>query len=95
MKKTTTILFFFLFLFHALYAQIKNVAIIEPSGTVSPIQKAIVTAKIAEALTNTEKYDTFTGADLICVTQFFENESQFFVRSSLIDNESGGRQASR
>ena len=82
--------FFILFLFSVLQAQTKKITILEPFGTVSPIRKAIVSAILSETLTNTGSFEVVarTDAELICITQFTNEEDYFFVESRLVELES-------
>ena len=64
MKKLITILFLVLLLPIALQAQIKKIAMLEPQGSVSPLQKAIIKAKLTEAITNSGSYEALNRTDI-------------------------------
>ena len=93
MKKTITIVLVALFLFSTLQAQPKKVAILEPSGNFSIIQKAILQAKLAEVLTNSGGYDAFNNSDtdreLICITELADANNQLLVVCKLVEQISG------
>jgi formylglycine-generating enzyme required for sulfatase activity len=93
MKRAITILIITMFVFPALEAQPKKVVILEPSENLSIMQKAILRAKIAEALTHSGNYETFTNTDvdhdLICTTQLLSEADDLLIESKLIEANSG------
>jgi hypothetical protein len=93
MKRLITISILALFLFSSVQAQIKKVAVLEPLGNFSMIQKAILRAKLAETLTNSGTFEAFarnySEYDLECITQIIDENKTLLVECSLVEQESG------
>jgi len=64
MKKNVILSIIILFFSTNIQAQIRKVAVLEPFEAVSSIQKAIIRAKLGEALANTGKYATVPRTDI-------------------------------
>ena len=91
MRITIPLFIIALFFFPALQAHPKKVEILEPLGTVSPMKKEIIKAKITEAFINSESYEIAIcteDAELKCITQITGEEDYFFVESRLVELES-------
>jgi formylglycine-generating enzyme required for sulfatase activity len=93
MKRIIIILIIALFVFSTLQAQSKKVVILEPLGSFTVIQKAILRAKIAEALTCSGNYETFIDTyidhDLNCSIQLIGEEEQLLVECNLTELKNG------
>jgi len=89
MKRAIIVFILALFLFPVIYAQTKKVTILDPLGNVSAMRKAIVRAKLEEALINSGSYEVISNAELLCITQFTDKDNDFFVESYLQEQESG------
>jgi len=72
MKKLISISLIALFLFSALQAQIQKVAMLEPIGTASSMQKAIIRASLSEAITNSGTFEALSRTDIDQVMNEFK-----------------------
>ena len=72
MKKIITISVIAFFLVQALKAQPQKIAILEPLGNFSIMQKAILRAKLKETLTNSTNYEAYTHTDIDMLVKDFD-----------------------
>jgi len=83
MKKFITISIIALLLFSAIQAQPKQVAMLEPLGTASSMQKAIIRASLAEAITNSGGYEALSRTDIDQIM----NEFNFQMSGMVSDDQ--------
>ncbi|MCL2511021.1 MAG: hypothetical protein FWF09_03110 [Bacteroidales bacterium] len=82
MMRFVSFLIIVLFGFTALHAQQQKVAMLEPLGTASSMQKAIIRASLSEAITNSGTYEALSRSDIDQVMNEFN-----FQLGGMVDDE--------